>query len=148
MERLENRTIEELHEQLGRTEGRVPTQRVLAAIGRKQGATLEELARRHGVTEKTIRNWLDRFAEQPLREAPYDGQRPGRPPKLQEQKREAFLDDLRRPPEVLGYEHEAWDPELVRHHLSEAYDVEYSRRHVYRLLDELGLLERKREYRF
>lgn len=44
MGRLDHLTLDELHDQLERTSGNVPTQRVLAAIGRKQGATLDELA--------------------------------------------------------------------------------------------------------
>lgn len=43
MGRIEHLSVDDLHEQLERTEGNVPTQRVLAGISRKQGATLEEL---------------------------------------------------------------------------------------------------------
>jgi hypothetical protein len=61
MGRLDDITLKELHEVREQTEGGVPQERVLAAIGRKQGDTLERLAERHDVVEKTIRNWLDRF---------------------------------------------------------------------------------------
>lgn len=139
MGRLDDYSLDDLHEQLERTEGNTPTQRVLAAIGRKQGATLDELAERHGVTEKTVRNWLDRFAEQPLADAPYDEKRSGRPKELTDEARKAFLEDLRESPVAVGYGREEWDPGLARHHLSEAYGIEYSHRHVYRLLDEAGV---------
>lgn len=139
MGRLDHVTLAELHEQLDRTEGNVPTQRVLAAIGRKQGAPLEELAERHNVSEKTIRNWLDRFADRPLADAPYDEDRSGRPTKLTEDAKDNFIIDLDRPPEELGYDRPAWNPELARRHLSENYGVEYSLRHVYRLLEEAAL---------
>ena len=43
MDRVDHFSLNELHDQLEQTKGNVPTQRVLAAIGRKQGATLEEL---------------------------------------------------------------------------------------------------------
>jgi len=62
MGRLDDITLEELQDLRERTEGEIPRERVLAAIGRKQGDELETLAERHGVVEKTIRNWLDRFA--------------------------------------------------------------------------------------
>lgn len=57
---------EGLHEQLEQTAGNTPTQRVLAAIGGKQGAPSADLAERHTVAETAIRYWLDRFAEQLL----------------------------------------------------------------------------------
>jgi lambda repressor-like predicted transcriptional regulator len=59
MGRLDDITLEELHEVREQTEGEKPRERVLAAIGRKQGAQIDTLAERHGVVEKTIRNWLD-----------------------------------------------------------------------------------------
>jgi hypothetical protein len=61
MGRLDDITLEELHEVREQTEGGIPRERVLAAIGRKQGDYIDTLAERHDVAEKTIRNWLDRF---------------------------------------------------------------------------------------
>ena len=150
MGRVDRLSLYELHEQLGRTEGNVPTQRILAAVGRKQGATLDELAERHNVTEKTIRNWLDRFYNQPLEAAPYDDERAGRPPKLSDEAKAAFLADLQQSPEEFGYDRYSWYPVLAHHHLEEEYAVKYSLRHVYRLLDEAGLTYRSarpRHYR-
>ena len=63
MGRLDGITLEELHEIREQTEGGKPRERVLAAIGRKQGDHLDTLAERHGVVEKTLRNWLDRFVD-------------------------------------------------------------------------------------
>ena len=60
MGRLGDITLEELHEIREQTEGGKPRERVLAAIGRKQGDQLDTLAERDSVVEKTIRNWLDR----------------------------------------------------------------------------------------
>jgi transposase len=142
MGRLNHLTLDQLHNQLEQTEGNIPTQRVLAAIGRTQGDTLTELATRHNVVEKTIRNWLDRFRDQPLDKAPYDGDRPGRPPKLDGRQRKAFLNDLQASPKQAGYDRESWFPELAHRHLQDAYGMECSLRHVYRLMDEAGLVYR------
>lgn len=139
MSRLVNISLEELQDLLKRVEGKTPTQRVLAAIGWKQDATLEELAERHNVVEKTIRNWLDRFEEQPLSEAPYDESRSGRPTKLTEKQKEILFEELNQSPKELGYDREAWYPELVHKHIVETYNVDYSLRHVYRLMSEAGL---------
>lgn len=139
MGRLDDVSLDHLHEQLEQTQGNVPTQRVLAAIGRKQGATLDELAERHDVAEKTVRNWLDRFAERPVAEAPYDEHRPGRPTKLSREEMEQLFADLHQSPAEFGYDREGWFPELVRHYVAEQYDVDYTLRHTYRLMDEAGL---------
>lgn len=62
MGRLDDISLQDLQNQLEQTDGEKSTKRVLTAIARKQGDTLERLAERHNVCEKTIRNWLDRFA--------------------------------------------------------------------------------------
>jgi len=139
MARLEDITLEDLHELREQTEGEIPRERVLAAIGRKQGDQIETLAERHGVVEKTIRNWLDRFEDGPLEQAPYDGSRPGRPPKLDDDQREQLFEHRRSAPSALGYEQQTWSPELLVHHVRAEYGVEYSEGHARRLLSEEGL---------
>lgn len=139
MGRLDNLSLEELHSQLEQTEGNTPTQRVLAAIGRKQGDKLDTLAERHNVAEKTIRNWLARFEDKPLPEAPYDEDRSGRPPKLSDSELNDLFEDLHESPAEFGFDREVWFPELVHQHVQQKFDVEYSLRHIYRLMDEAGL---------
>ena len=139
MGRLDDVTLEELQELRKQTEGEIPRERVLAAIGRKQGDTLETLAERHDVVEKTIRNWLDRFDEEPIEQAPYDAPRSGRPPKLDAEQREQVFAQLQQPPTDLGYDQQAWSPRLLLHHLNEEYGVEYSEGHARKLLSEAEL---------
>ena len=139
MGRLDDITLEELHEVREQTEGEKPRERVLAAIGRKQGDQLDTLAERHGVVEKTIRNWLDRFAEQPIEHAPYDAPRPGGPSKLTTEQREHLEEVLQDSPTELGYDQQAWSPKLLLHYVAREYDVEYSKRHARYLITEAGL---------
>jgi transposase len=143
MGRLSNITLEELHEVREQTDGGVPRERVLAAIGRKQGDTLARLAERHDVVEKTIRNWLDRFAEEPIEQAPYDEQRPGRPPKLEDDQRNQLFEQLQNPPTELGYEQQVWSTPLLLHHVKETYGVEYSAGHARKLLSKVGTSHRR-----
>jgi transposase len=119
MGRLEEITLEELSEfkeQIG--EGK-PRECVLAGIGRKQGDQLKTLAERHGVVEKTIRNWLDRFEKAPIEQAPYDAPRPGGPAKIEGQDREQLFEQLHQPPIELGYEQQAWSAKLLLHPVKE-----------------------------
>ena len=139
MGRLDDITLEELHEVREQTDGEVPRERVLAAIGRKQGDTLPRLAERHDVAKKTIRNWLDRFTEEPIEQAPYDEQRPGRPSKLEDEQRDQLFEQLQDPPTELGYEQQAWSTNLLLYHIKEEYGVEYSGGHVRKLLCKAGL---------
>lgn len=139
MGRLDEIELHELHELLDEIEGKKPTQRVLAAIGRKQGAKLDELAEQHNVAEKTIRNWLDRYTERPLSDVPYDDDRSGRPTKLSELQQQKLYEHLHKSPTEFGYDREVWFPELVHKHISDTFSIEYSIRHVYRLMEEAGL---------
>ncbi|WP_198943807.1 hypothetical protein [Halorubrum sp. SD683] len=94
MGRFDDITLEELHGLREQTEGEIPRERVLAAIGRKRGDEIDRLAERHGVVEKTIRNWLDWFDEEPIEQAPYDESRSGRPSKLEHNQREELFEHL------------------------------------------------------
>jgi transposase len=112
MGRFDDITLEELQELREQTEGEIPRERVLAAIGRKQGDQIDTVAERHGVVRRTISNWLDRFKQEPIEPAPYDDPRPGRPSKLTDQQREPLFAALQNPPTELGYEQQAWSPKL------------------------------------
>jgi hypothetical protein len=52
MGRLDNITLEELHELREQTEEEIPRERFLAAIGRKQGNEIDRLAERHGKNQR------------------------------------------------------------------------------------------------
>lgn len=148
MENLDDIPLNALHNQLEQTTGNKPTQRVLAAIGRKQGATLDTLARRHNVSEKTIRNWLVRFEEQPLNEAPYDDDRPGRPTKLSDHEQNQLFEQLQQSPSEFGYDRDAWFPDLIHQHIKNTFGVTFSSRHIYRLIDKSPSIQtaRSRHY--
>jgi transposase len=139
MGRLDDISLEELQELRDETEGEIPRERVLVAIARKQGDNLDRLAERHGVVEKTIRNWLDRFEEDPLEEAPYDAARSGRPSKLTKQQREELIEDFQSSPDEFGYNRQAWTSSLASHHIESKFAVEYTDRHVRYLMSEAGL---------
>jgi transposase len=139
MGRLDGISLEELRELKDETEGEIPRERVLAAIGRKQGDQLDTLAERHGVAEKTIRNWLDRFAQRPLQDAPYDEQRPGRPSKLSDDEQSQLFEEFRQSPTELGYDRQAWTTALAAHHIQDEYGVTYTDRHVRELMHDAGL---------
>ena len=139
MGRLDDITLEELYDLKDQIDEGKPRERVLAAIGRKKGDQLDTLADRHGVVEKTIRNWLDRFEEEPIEQAPYDAPRPGGPAKIEGEDRERLFEQLQQPPTELGYDQQAWSAKLLLHRTKEEYGVEYHETYAYDLLKEAGL---------
>jgi len=92
---------------------------------RSGGKRSNTLADRHGVVTRTIQNWLNRFEEQPIEQAPYDAPRPGGPAKIDGEEREQLFEQLQQPPTELGYDQQAWSAKLLLHHVKEEYNVEY-----------------------
>jgi transposase len=134
MSRLDGITMEELHEVREAVDGGIPRERVLAAIARKQGDDIERIAERHDVWPKTVGRWLDRFADRPLEEAPYDDPRPGAPGRLTDEEKQQLFVDFRTSPAELGYDRDEWTSSLAVRHIEAAFDVEYSERHARSLL--------------
>ncbi|WP_222104437.1 helix-turn-helix domain-containing protein [Halorubrum ezzemoulense] len=89
MSRLDGVTLEELYELKGQIDEGKP-ENVFSRRSDANRAITWNVAERHGVVEKTIRNWLDRFEKEPIEQAPYDTPRPGRPAKIQEKSVNSF----------------------------------------------------------
>jgi transposase len=113
--------------------------RLVAAREYKAGLSPAEIERKYGWPEGTVYHWLDYIEQRGLDGALRDRDRSGRPPKLSDEERDRLLEDLRGSPENCGYDHGEWIPALVDHHLETEYGVEYSIRHVRRLMNEAGI---------
>ncbi|HKJ58017.1 MAG TPA: helix-turn-helix domain-containing protein [Halobacteriales archaeon] len=138
MARLADVSVDELEDALAEATGKRETQRLLAAIIYKRGPSVPMIAEWFGTREATIYRWFDRLEDRPIQEAIRDDPRPGRPPKLADDERERFEAALQEPPEAAGYDEPAWTPKLAQRFLRDAFDAEYTRRHVRRLLTEAG----------
>lgn len=144
MDHLDEISLDELHEALNKVEGKRPTQRLLTAIAYKNGVTQTELAEWNDMGRRTIYSWLKRLdTDEPLSDAVIDENRSGRNRKLSDIQLKEFRETVREPPTEAGYDEPAWTTELVRHHLKETYDVEYSIPSCRRLLEEAGLSYQK-----
>ncbi|MFB6140706.1 MAG: helix-turn-helix domain-containing protein [Halosimplex sp.] len=139
MARLEDVAVEELEAALDDATGSRETQRLMAAIIYKRGPSVPMIAEWLDIRDQTIYRWFDRLESEPIERAVRDRERPGRPPKLGDADREAFRNAVREPPTESGYDRPAWTTGLARRFLADEFDVEYSRRHVQRLLNEAGL---------
>lgn len=133
-------TVAELQAKLAETEddGKA-VKRLMAAIAYKQGQSPAEIEETFGISRKNVYEWLDRFEERGLDGALYDEPKPGRPSKLTDEEFEQLETVLHNPPEEAGYDIQTWTPKLVRHLLKTRFNVEYTQRHVRRLMDEIGI---------
>lgn len=144
MTKLENVSAERLRTVWEDVESAKAARRLAPAIVYKEiaGVTQTEAAALYGFSSGWASNWFDRLgrlAEEPFEDVVYDEPRSGRPSELSDEEYEQFVDDLRNPPDEVGIDVPAWTVPHAQQYLRDAFDVEYSRRHVRRLLSEAGL---------
>lgn len=139
MARLEEISVEELEDALVEIEGYRESQRLIAAIIYKRGPSVPMLAEWLDRREATIYEWFNRLEAEPIEEAIRDDPRPGRPSKLADNERAEFEAALHEPPEHVGLDAPAWHPRLARQYLLDEFDVEYTLRHVRRMMTDAGL---------
>jgi transposase len=137
-------SVEDLRDVLAKVDGKQPTQRLMVAINylEEDGATMDEIAQRYGYTAGWLSRWLsrlERLDSEPFEAVIYDEERSGRPPKLSAEEKQQFTDVVHDRPENVGFDAPAWSVPLAQRYLSEAFGIEYSDRHVRRLLREAGL---------
>lgn len=135
---LETVSLEALHATLADVEGKKPTQRLLLAILYKQGPSVPMIADWFDMRAETIYRWFRLMDTAPLDEAVYDAPKPGRPPALSSAERARFQRAISKPPKQEGYDTPDWSPQLAQSFLQDVFGVEYSLRHVRRLLESAG----------
>lgn len=139
MAKMENVSVDDLEDALENAEGKGETQRLMVAILYKRGPSVPMIAEWLDMRDGTIYEWLNRFEARPIEDAITDDHRPGRPPKLDDAGRKKFEVSVNKPPTENGYDQEAWSTKLAQRFLREEFDVDYSIRHIARLLNGAGL---------
>ena len=137
MGHLESISTDDLRDELLRLDDGRQARRLVVALLYRYGHSGPAIADLFDVREATVYAWLDRFeAADGAAEAAADRPRPGRPPKLTPAERATFHDALEEPPEAVGWSADSWTPEAAREYLASEFGVDYSLRHVRRLLAE------------
>jgi transposase len=113
--------------------------RLTAAREYLEGLSPADIEAKYGWDRQTVYNWLNRFEERGFDAALYDKSRPGRPSELSNEQFEQFAAVLHEPPEEVEYDDPAWSSALAQHYLIEAFDVDFSHRHVCRLMNKAGV---------
>jgi len=106
------------------------------------GISCYQVAEWLGQNPVTIQRWVNRFEADGFAGL-QEGERSGRPRRLNETQWEAVDRDLRRSPRELGYAQNLWDGKLLAHHLEEAYEVDVGVRQCQRMFRQLGFRLRK-----
>jgi transposase len=107
-----------------------------------QGHSCYEVADWFGEHPCTIERWVHRFEEHGLA-ALREGQRAGRPRRLDDRTWAKLETDLRVHPRDLGYGQNLWDGKLLAHHLRQRYAVRLGVRQCQRLFRSMGFRRRK-----
>ena len=106
------------------------------------GESCIKVGRILGEHPRTIQRWVRRFERSGfsgLRE----GERPGRPRRLDRRRWERLADDLRRSPRDFGHEQNLWDGKLLGRHLRQHYGVTLGVRQCQRIFRQMGFRLRK-----
>lgn len=114
--------------------------RLLTAIRRKKGESLDNIAAALEKPRRTIHGWLQRFEQHGLK-AIHDKKQPGRPARLtNSQLKKLRLELIHGPAYVPSH---LWTTRLVHEHLVKKYSIKYQRSNVFRLLHALGFSVQK-----
>lgn len=139
MARLEEVTADELREYLDIVQEKRPTLRLVVGINYKEGVSQSELADWYAISRTTVHNWLnrlERLTDETVEDAIYDAERPGRPAKLSPNQWDEIVSILEESPPEAGIDAPHWTPQLVQNLIRENFGVEYSRRHVRKILNQ------------
>lgn len=112
-------------------------QRLHGVVLSLQGHTVSQIAHVLQVHRSTVPLWIDHFNRHG-EEGLWEGDRPGRPPRLDSQQRETLCDILDSGPVAYGLDTGIWTSPLIRQVLREEFAQDYHPGHVRKLLRQLG----------
>ena len=131
-----------LQDEIARSEESRSEHRLHGVLLSAQGVSCYRIADWLGQHPTTVERWVRHFEARGfsgLRE----GERPGRPRRLDEATWQKLEQDLRAQPRDLGHTQNLWDGKLLSHHLRQSYGVELGVRQCQRLFRALGFRRRK-----
>ena len=107
-----------------------------------QGMTCPEVARVLGDAPRSVEYWVGRFEKEGLAGL-VEGERPGRPRRLNEKQMEAVDRILRQPPREVGLSGNIWDGKTLSAWLEQKYEIRLGVRQCQRVFRQLGFRLRK-----
>ena len=111
--------------------------RLLAAISRKEGKSLDFISGSMQIPKTTVHDWLNRLESNGL-DGLVDVKQPGRPSWLSQNQKEKLKEVLNDSPEKQGIPFKIWTTSLVQYIIHELFKIMYKPRNVRKLLKKLG----------
>lgn len=112
-----------------------PRLRLLIALHRKQGKSLDYIAEACGVPRRTVHGTIERFQERGVTAA-HAAKKEGRPPQLSLKQRKQLVRELERGP--AHNPSRLWTTKQVRELIRKKFGVAYAPQHVWRILKACG----------
>ncbi len=112
----------------------------------KQELSLNEVARQIGCNASSVMRWRDMLqqrGEAALKPKPT----PGRPPRLNEERKQRLVQCLLQGPMNYGYRTDLWTTLRIAELIEKKFEVRYHRDHIGRLMHDLGWSHQKPERR-
>lgn len=133
-------SVQRLHRMYDQEKNAKAKLRLLAAIRRKKGESIDTIAAALEKPRRTIHGWLQRFEQRRL-QAVHDKKQPGRTPKLDKSQLKSLRRELiRGPAHVPG---RLWTVRVLSEHIKKNYGTQYKRHNIIRLLNALGFSVQK-----
>ena len=117
-------------------------ERLQAALLRKDGKILKEIAHILGRGISTIERWLIKMENKGV-EHRHDLKRPGRPPTLSPEQEKVIEDDLDKPPSESGFKRGSWNNKMLVKRVFDRFNIVISHSSAIRLSSRLGFSTRK-----
>jgi transposase len=93
-------------------------------------------------SERTVQRWVNRFEEIGFAGL-QEGERPGRPKRLEQRDWQRLERDLRLSPREFGFPENMWDGKLMAEHLRAQYRIDMGVRQCQRIFRQMGFRLRK-----
>jgi transposase len=119
-----------------------PRLRLLIAVHRKQGKSIDEIAEACDVPRRTAHGTLERFRERGV-EAAHAARKPGRPKRLNAIQLRGLRKRLLRSPQASGFKESFWSTRSVIALVKREYGVAYTPQWMWTLLCQLGFSVKK-----
>ena len=131
--------LEEMHRREASGKSR---DRLQAAVLRKHGKNLEEIAKIVGRDISTVSRWLCRL-EREGTESRHDRKSPGRPRKLNAEQERSIEEDLDKPPGESNFTRGSWNAKMVATRIRDRFGISCSQRTALRVAHRVGFSVRK-----
>ena len=107
-----------------------------------KGYSCYEVGEMFGHDTTTVQRWVNRFNQKGFAGL-YEGERIGRPNRIDHSTWEHLGHDLRKNPRDFEYTQNMWDGKLLSHHLEQQYGVNIGVRQCQRIFKKMGFRRRK-----